>query len=387
MHNYITIFRQILQLLPDSIFKKAVRKYATDRYIKHFTTFRLLITLLYAQITGKDSLRDIVSGLDAQKSKKYHIGLSSVTRSNLSYACNSRDFRVFEEVFNTLLAHCRANSRSKKFRFNAPVYALDSTRIEMCLSLFPWAEYRQKKGAMKIHQLLDLQKGLPVFLVMTEGKIHDVKVARDLDLPISSDSILVMDRGYIDFEWFKKLDNDGVYFVTRARKNMDYRVIGQHSVNDMKKITSDEIIELNGIETKKSYPGQLRLVTACDIKNGKTISILTNHFRLAASTIAKIYKERWEIEKFFRWIKQNLKIKTFIGTSKNAVMLQVWAAMIYYLLLFHMKEQTKWDCNLLELSRRIKAVLFENKPLLDILSLNSKSTQKLDGYAVQLTLF
>ena len=258
MSNYITIFRQILQILPDSMFKKSVRKYATDKYVKHFTTFKLLITLLYAQITGKDSLRDIVTGLDAQKNKKYHIGLSSVTRSNLSYACNSRNFRVFEETFNQLLSYCRSHSRSRKFRFKAPVYALDSSRIELCLSLFPWATYRQKKGAMKIHQLLDLQKGLPVFTVMTQGKIHDVKVARNLDLPISSDSILVMDRGYIDFEWFKKLDNDGVFFVTRAKKNMDYQVIGQHSVNDVRTITSDEVIELNGVKSKKIISGSAK---------------------------------------------------------------------------------------------------------------------------------
>lgn len=387
MKHSITTFGQILSLLPESDFKKSVKARQTDKYSKKLSTFQLLKILLYAQITGKDSLRDVVTGLSVHEKRLYHLGMAPISRSNLSYASNHRDWQVFEETFYALLDRCSKNARSSKFRFKNPIYALDSTKIDLCLSLFEWAKYRTKKGAMKLHHLLDLRSDLPVFMVMREGKSHDIAVARKLSLPVSSDSIIVFDRGYVDFKWFWALNEKGIFFVTRAKKNLDYQVLGQHSLNESQSILGDEEIKLVGQHVGKDYPEHLRLVTFYDADNDKVLKFLTNNFKLAASTIAGIYKSRWQIETFFRWIKQNLKIKSFLGTSKNAVMAQVWAAMIYYLLLSWMKFQMKIAWPILELGRRINAALFETGLILNLLSENFTRTHKLNDYAAQLNLF
>jgi hypothetical protein len=368
MKNYITTFGQILSFLPEKEFKKSVEALKTDKYSKKFTHYELLKILLYAQITGKESLRDIVTGLSMHVSQFYHLGIGEISRSNLSYANNHRNYQVFEETFYALFDRCSRNARSSKFKFKNPIYALDSTKIDLCLSLFPWAKYRTKKGAIKLHHLLDLKSNLPAFMVIEEGKKHDVAVARALEFPISSDSIIVMDRGYIDFKWFWSFEQKDVFFVTRAKKNCRYRVLGQHSLNDSTSVIADEVIELSEPGAFKDYPKSLRLVTFYDKENDKVYRFLTNNFKFAASTIAEIYKSRWQIETFFRWIKQNLKIKSFLGTTKNAVMEQIWAAMIYYLLLAWIKFQTKFAWSILELSRRINATLFEKVHLLNLLS-------------------
>ena len=387
MSNYITIFRQILSFLPENLLKKSVEKHEADRYAKKLSMSELLKIHLFAHITGRDSLRDITTGLEVNKKRLYHTGMGQVTRSNLSYANNHRPYEVFEELFYHLVEKCSNSARKGRFRFKNPLYALDSTKIDLCLSQFNWAEYRTAKGAMKLHHLLDVKSDIPVFMVMSEGKRHDISVIRSLDLPVSSDSILVFDRGYIDFKWFEMLDDKGVWFVTRSKKNLNYRVIGQHSLPSAKNMVSDEVIELTGAKAKDVYEKHVRMVTVFDEKNKKNLSFLTNNFKLAASTIADIYHARWEIETFFRWIKQNLKIKTFYGTSKNAVMLQVWSAMIYYLLLSWIKHQVKLSWSLQEISRRISSVLFEKMHLLELLSEKFAKDKKPDNRAVQLTLF
>jgi len=388
MNNYTTIFRQILQLIPANIVNRAVKKYCGDRYVKHFKTFQLLVVMVYAQITGKKSLRDIETGLLSQKNKLYHLGVKQPKRSNLSHACKNRDCRIFEEIYYSLYAHFTANSRSSKFNLKVPVYALDSTKINLCLKLFPWAKYRRKKGAMKLHNLLDLNNGIPAFMVMTDAKIHDMKAAWEFELPISPDSILTMDRGYVDYEWFNKLNNEGIFFVTRAKVNIDYKLVKRDTPvypDDEGKILSDDIIELTGVQAQKKYDGKLRVIIVYDKIKDKVIEILTNNFSLSASVIGEIYRSRWDIEEFFRWIKQNLKISNFFGTSENAVMLQVWSAMIYYLLLFYMSVQMKPDFGFLELSRRICASLFEAKHLLELLSLHFPPPEKNNGYGIQMT--
>jgi len=387
MKNCITIFRQILQLLPKHKFNCLVTKSDLDKYVKHFTTYNLLQVSLYAQITGKDSLRDIISSLFVHKKKLSRLKFSGVSRSNLSYALKNRDYRVFEALYNALLAQCNTNGRSGKFQFKNPIYALDSSHIDLCLSLFPWARYKAKKGAIKIHPLLDLNRDLPVFMVITDGNIQDITAAKNSKFPISSDSILVFDKGYIDYKWYNKLDKKGITFVTRARVDLQYEVLGQHSNNDSECIISDEVIRLTGRWGSQNYPGELRLVTYYDKKNNKIFKFLTNNFKFAASTIAKIYKSRWQIEKFFRWLKQNLKITTFFGTSRNAVYIQIWVALIYYLLLYYMKHQAKLTYNFLELSRRIREAILVDMSLLELLCREEITSKKRDGYAVQLTLF
>jgi len=386
-HNN-TILNQLLQLIPRHDFENLVSRYDGDRYIKEFTCWRQFITLLYGQVRGKDSLRDIVTGLRSQRSKWYHLGLESVARSTLADANNNRDSRIFEGIFYRLLDRCQAVTPKHRFRFKNPLYSLDSSIIELCLSLYPWAKYRKTKGALKIHCLLEHRGCLPSFLVVTDGKCHDVKVARDADLPLMPDSILVMDRAYIDFKFLYSLDSRGVYFVTRSKCNMNYRFTGLQETPSVKGLVADTRIRLNGYYQSLDYPDELRMVIWRDDETGGLFTFLTNNFSLAASSIAAIYKARWQIELFFKWIKQNLKIKSFLGTSVNAVMIQIWVAMCYYLLLTYIKYQTKYTFGITDLTRILSEVLMERLSILDILSLNpDKAISNARAPSPQLTLF
>ena len=368
MAYYSTVMNQLLQLIPRHQFDKIVKKYEADRYVRYFNCWQLFITLLYAQIRKKDSLRDIVTSLLTQINRWYHLGLEKIKRSTLSDANNRIDYRVFEDMFYALLDKCRSLSPDHKFKFKNPLYSLDSTVIELCLSVFPWAKFRQVKGALKLHFLYDHSGSLPSFLVITDGKQHDIKVARSLDLPLLPDSIISIDRAYIDYKWLYSLKRQGVYFVSRAKKNMKYKVIGQHEVDVDKGVIFDVEILLIVEQSKEAYPEKLRLVGYIDKQTNKEFTFLTNNFQLSAYTIAQIYKSRWQIEIFFKWIKQNLKIKSFLGTSKNAVLVQIWIAMIYYLLLSFIKFQTKYRYSLLDLSRIFEEAAMDMVNIIDLLS-------------------
>ena len=386
-HNN-TIFNQLLQLIPRHDFENLVSQYDGDRYVKEFTCWRQFITLMYGQIKGRDSLRDIVTGLRSQRNKWYHIGLQNVSRSTLSDANNNRDWRIFEGIFYRLLDRCQAVTPKYRFRFKNPLYSLDSTMVELCLSLYPWAKYRKTKGALKIHCLLDHRGCIPSFVVVTDGRRHDVKVAQDMDLPLKPDSILVMDRAYIDFKFLYSLDSQGVYFVTRAKRNMNYHFTGLHETRMVKGLVADTRIRLDGYYQSADYPDELRMVIWRDEETGKLFKFITNNFTLAASTIAAIYKARWQIELFFKWIKQNLKIKSFLGTSVNAVLTQIWVAMCYYLLLVYIKYQTKYGFGITDLTRILSEVLMERTSILDILSLKpDMAIIKARAPSPQLTLF
>jgi hypothetical protein len=387
MSHCSTIFQQFLSLIPRYLFDKDVERYAGNRYVKKFTCWGQFFSNLYAQISGKDSLRDIEIGLKAQQSKWYHLGISGISRSTLADANKKRDSRIYEMLFYDMLARCKSITPKHPFRFKNPLYSLDSTVIDLCLSLFPWAKYRKRKGAIKLHCLLDHRGDLPGFIVMTEGKPHDVKIAKALDLPLSPDSILIVDRAYVDFEWLHSLTRKGVFFVTRAKDNSAFEITGQQTDLKGKGVEADETIKLTGMLTSKKYPAPLRVVTYYDEEHEKTYRFLTNNFSLAASTIAAIYKARWQVELFFKWIKQHLKIKTFMGTSKNAVLTQVWTAMIHYLLLAYVKYQTKYRYSLLDFARLIQAALFERIPLIDLLSLKKGPIPKPKPDAFQLNLF
>jgi IS4 transposase len=275
---------------------------------------------------------------------------------------------MFEGLFYHLLARCKNLTPKHKFRFKNPLYTIDASTIDLCLSVFPWAKFRTTKGAIKLHCLYDHSGALPTFLTITDGKKHDVRVVKDNTFPLSPDSIVSIDKAYIDYKWLNSLDEQRVWFVTRAKTNIDYAVVGQHPISS-KRVLSDERIALQGVQTRSKYSKELRLIRYYDEERQKTLTFLTNNFKLAATTIAQIYKSRWQIELFFKWIKQNLKIKSFLGTSKNAVMTQIWVAMCYYLLLTYIKYQTKYSFSLLQLSRVIREMLFERKALIDILTL------------------
>lgn len=377
----------MLNLLPKDRFEVNADKYQANRYTKHFTAWGQLVVNLYAQASNKKSLRDTETGFRVHQGCWYHLGLENVARSTISYANANRNSALYEDTFYDLLGRCRDVTPKHRFKFKNPLAALDATVIDLCLSMYPWAKFRKTKGALKIHSLLDYRGTIPSFLVITDAKQHEVKVAKESSLPLSSDSILAVDKAYIDFQWLYGLFTRGVYFVTRAKDNMKYQVVGQHKEIKNKAVLSDEIIRLVGPLTSKKYPEDLRLVTYYDEKENKILEFITNNFHLAAATIAAIYKARWEIEIFFRWIKQNLKIKTFLGTSRNAVLTQIWTAMIYYLLLAYIKYQTKYGYTLLYFTRVIREALFKRTDIIDLLNLSPGRLQKLREPCYQATLF
>lgn len=382
-----TIFNQVLHLVPRHQFQKLVDRYNGDRYVKDFNCRRLFTTLLYAQIRGHDSLRDIVTGLHTQSNKWYHIGLNTVARSTISDANNTRDWRIFEGLFYEMLGRCKSLTPSHGFKFKNPLYSMDATVIELCLSVFDWAKYKKTKGALKIHCLLDHRGNIPSFAVVTEGRRHDVKVAKEVSLPLVPDSILAVDRGYLDFTFLHSIHETGCFFVTRAKENMVFEPAGQHKMPNKKGLIEDMAIQLKG-KSREAYPEELRYIIWHDAETDKYYSFLTNNFKLAASTIAAIYKARWQIELFFKWVKQNLKIKTFLGTSYNAVMIQIWVAMCYFLLLAFIKFQTRYRYSMLCLSRVLAETLMDRSSLVDLLSLNPDSgIPRVRDPSPQLSLF
>lgn len=377
-HNH-TVYSQLLSLIPRVQFDRVVARFGGNRYVKTFRCWSQFIANCYAQITGKESLRDIETSFRTQRPKLYHMGCAEVKRATLAHANEHRDYRIYEELFYALLSKCHGmtgRAAKKKFTFKNRLYLLDSTTIDLCLSLFPWAKFRRRKGAIKLHCLFEEREALPSFLVVTDGKHHDVTTAKETTFPVSPDSIIVADKAYVDFDWLKSLDSRGIFLVTRAKENMTYRVVGQHSAGTNKHILADEKILLTGPLSSRKYPEKLRLVTFYDEEHDKIYRFLTNNFTLAASTIARIYKARWDIELFFKWIKQNLKIKSFLGCTKNAVLTQIWTAMIYYLLLTYIKYQTKYGRSLLDFSRVITTALFDRIHLVDLLSLNETTLHK-----------
>jgi hypothetical protein len=387
MRHYNTIFSQVLNLIPRHQFETIVKRHKADRYVKYFSCWQQFITLLFAQIRSKDSLRDIETSLRTHTNKWYHLGLKDIKRSTLCDANKNRNYRIYEQLFYKILQRCRDITPKHRFKFKNPLYTLDSTVVDLCLSLYPWAKFRKTKGALKIHNLYDHRGCMPVFITVTDAKHHDVRVAKDLDLPLTPDSILCVDRAYIDYKWLYTLNKSGVYFVTRAKTNISYKIIGQHVQNTKKNILFDYIIKLKGYYQSKYYPHDLRLVGFYDTNTKKQLVFLTNNLVLSAYTIAQVYKTRWEIEIFFKWIKQNLKIKSFLGTSKNAVLTQIWVAMCYYLILSYIKYQTKYSYSLTEFAIMLKETVFETISLIDLLSCNHYNCYKAREPDLQLHLF
>jgi len=387
MKYHSTVFNELLKMLPREKFEQDVVREQANRYTKHFTAWNQLLVNLYAQASGKNSLRDIETGLKMQQNSWYHLGLTNAVRSTISYTNSKKPYQIAQNTFYHLLTQCRDFAPKHKFRFKNPLYTLDATVIELCLSMFPWAKFRKRKGALKLHTLLENKGTIPSFLVMTEGKKHEVKVAKELFLPIPLDSIIAMDKGYVDFQWLYSLTQRGIYFVTRAKENMKYGVVGQQEVNSGKGLISDEEIILVGPLTQQKYPNKLRLVTYYDSEHNRVYEFLTNNIHLAAYTITQIYKARWQVELFFKWIKQNLKIKTFLGTSKNAVLTQIWMAMIYYLLLAYIRYQSNYTYSLLHLTRVIKECLFKRACIIDLLKLSLWKAQRLRDPCCEMSLF
>jgi len=366
-----TIFNQLLNFLPRQHFNQLVEEYQADKYTKNMTVWNQFIAMLYAQVTGKDSLREIETGFNTQKNIWYHLGINTVAKSTLSDANAKRNPEIFEKLFYSLLDQCKDITSERQFDFTNPLYSFDSSVINLCLSVFDWAKYRTTKGALKLHMLLNNRTAIPELINITEGKVADIAIIKQINLKLEKGSILVFDRAYIDYKWWKQLDEQEITFVSRTKLNQNIFVIGQHKHKLEQGIIADEEVIFGDFSAMTyKYANKLRRIKYLDNEKQKIYTYLTNNFELTARQIADIYKDRWQIELFFKWIKQNLKIKTFLGTSKNAVMTQIWIAMIYYLLLAYIKFQTKFKKSLLDLTWMIKEVLLARRDLIDLLSLS-----------------
>jgi hypothetical protein len=343
MTNTASLFTQILSLFQRSDFARHVRELKAERHARGFSCWSQFVAMLFCQLAQARSLREISDGLKSCEGKLKHLGLEvEPKRSTLSYANAHRPWELFQRLFYDLLAQCQALSPRKKFRFKNRLLTMDSTTIELCASMFDWAHWRQTKGAVKLHLLLDHEGYLPVFGLVTEGKVGDVKVAQRLDFP--KGSIVALDRGYIDYHLFTRWTREGVYFVSRLKKNADIQIVQDYPVPKGSNVLKDQKVRLQALVAGRPDLEDLRMVTLWREDKQEELVLLTNNFKLAASTIAAIYKERWQVELFFKLLKQQLKIKTFVGTSANAVRIQIWTALIAVLLLRYLQFRSvvKW---------------------------------------------
>lgn len=363
-HNN-TVFSQLLKLVSRHEFESLAKQHHCGRSFRTASRWSQFVTMMMAQLAGRNSLRDIVENTSAQAHRLYHLGSTKLSRSNLSRLNSEKPYSLYETLFGKLLSRCQSTVSGHNFRFKNVLYSLDASTIDLCLSVFPWADFRTTKGAIKLHVGLNHAGYLPEFVTVTDGKTHDVTVGRTLQFP--KGSIVAIDKGYNDYTWYNQLTDKGIFFVTRLKTNAKYRTVSRRSVLKSKGLASDQTIEFTGPKTAKKCPIPLRRIGYRDAETGKHYVFLTNNFQLCAKTIADIYKARWQVELFFKWIKQNLKIKSFVGTSKNAVMTQIWIALCVYLLLAYLKFQSKLPKSMQQILRLLQLNLFEKRELMALL--------------------
>jgi hypothetical protein len=364
-----TVFAQLMSLLPLPTFRKCVERYRGEYKVQSFSCLDQFLVMAFAQLTFRESLRDIESCLHAVSSKLYHMGIrSSVARSTLADANETRDWRIFADFAHVLIAKARRLYQQDEFgvELEQTVYALDSTTIDLCLALFPWAQFRRHKAAIKLHTLLDLRGSIPSFIHITHGKVHDVQVL-DVLLP-EPGSFYVMDRGYVDFARLHILNQGFAFFVIRSKANLQFRRLYSHRVDKTTGLRCDQTIALTGPLTSQLYPEKLRRVRYFDLTHQQGFTFLTNNFTLSALTITQLYKSRWQVELFFKWIKQHLRIKAFYGTTENAVKTQVWIAISVYVLVAIWKKQLKLDLSLYTMLQILSLTLFEKDPIGQVLT-------------------
>ena len=363
MNRFSSIFGQIQHLFSKREFFEIVYATQSERGAKGFSCWDQFVAMLFCQLGQAHSLREICGGLASCFGKAKHLGLHAAPkRSTLSYANEHRPWQLYEKVFYQLLGQCQQLDFGKRrFRFRNKLFSLDATVIELCASLFDWAKFRQTKGAVKLHLLLDHDGYLPVFAHITDGKRHEVKVAQAMIFPPGS--IVAIDKGYVDYKLFWRWTQSGVFFVTRQKENARYRLLEERSLPLHRNILSDRIIQMEGFCTHQKYPGLLRRIEVWDKENEKIIVLLTNHMTFGATTIAAVYKDRWQIEIFFKTIKQNLRIKTFVGTSPNALLIQIWTALIAILVLKYLKFRSLFPWSLSNLVAMLRYNLFTYRDL------------------------
>ena len=360
------VFAQVVEFLNQDKFRRIVTKYQGDRYIKHYSTWNQLLTLIFGQLSRSASLRDCVLALQAHRSKLYHLGVGkTVTRSNLSKANEQRDYRIFEDYAYYMITEARRKREGKISGIGAHIYAFDSTTIALCLSLFEWAKFRKKKGGIKVHTLFDVVAGVPTFVHITEANVHDVN-AMD-EIPYEVGAFYIFDRGYNDYSRLYTIHRLGATFILRAKNNVKYKRISwirrlQYNV------LSDSKIQFIGPYKKDEYPEPLRLIKYWDEENKREFTFLTNNFELTALDIAELYRQRWQIELFFKWLKQHLKIKHFYGTSFNAVKIQVYVAIITFCLVAILQHDMKLELTTYEVLHVLSVSLTTKIHLVDLLN-------------------
>ena len=388
MVKVASLFSQLLQHFPRTEFVSLVRKHRTEWHAKGFSSWTHFIAMLFCQLANADSLREICNGLACCLGKLIHLGIKKPpNKSTLSYANKHRPSSLFRELFWSALGRFRSQgalgARKSKFRFRNKLLSLDSSTISLCLKLFPWAEFRRTKGGVKLHVLLDHDDYMPSYVLITRAKRHDIRPARMLRL--NPGSIVAMDRGYNDYKLFAKWTEDGVFFVTRLKDNAAYEVIEEYETPSNHNILSDQLIQFTGVRTSKECPYLLRRIGVWDQENEREIVLLTNHLEFGTTTIAEIYKDRWEIELFFKCIKQNLKIKTFVGTNENALHVQIWTALIALLLIKWLHHLSRAGWSFSNLASMLRMNLFTYRDLMEWLH-NPFDTPPMVPEPTQLTL-
>jgi len=387
MNSGQTIFSQLMEFLPTYEFRQCVKRYNGNYKVKSFSCWNQFLTMAFAQLTYRESLRDIQACLRVAQNKLYHMGFrGKISRNTLANANRVRDWRIYADFAQVLISIARPLYAKDNFglELERTVYALDSTIIDLCLSLFPWATFRKRKGAIKLHTLLDLHGGIPTMIFITHGKIHDAKILDNL--LIEPGAIYVMDRGYLDFARLNKIQQASAFFVTRTKKNFNFKRLYSHNVDKDTGIQCDQTIVLMGFYSKKDYPEKLRRIRLLDPETRKRLIFLTNNFKLPAKTIADLYRCRWQVELFFKWIKQHLRIKAFYGTSENAVKTQIWIAISVYVLVAIVKKRMKLDLSLYTILQILSVSLFEKVPLYQTFS-DQNYKQLVSHDSNQLNLF
>jgi len=387
MNSGKSIFAQLMDFLPSKAFRRCVKRYQGDYKLKTFSCWDQFLCMAFAQLTYRESLRDIEACLRAQQTKLYHLGIrGQVSRNTLAHANSVRDWRIYADFAQVLITRARKLYADDSFSIELAqtVYALDATTIDLCLALFPWATFRKHKGAVKLHTLLDLRGNIPTVVIITHGKVHEVNILDQLNF--EAGAFYVMDRGYLDFARLYRLHLASAFFVTRARKRFDFQRLYSQPVDRTTGLICDQLVTLVNPVPRQGYPEKLRRIRYRDALTNQSLVFLTNNFSLPPLTIAQLYRSRWQVELFFKWIKQHLRIKNFYGTSENALRTQIWIAISIYVLVAIVKKELHLEGSLYRMLQICSVTLFEKTPISQALSLTEDQTN-LDDLCKQLILF
>ncbi|MCX6233097.1 MAG: IS4 family transposase [Bacteroidetes bacterium] len=386
MNNGKYVFAQLIEFLPQRVFDSIVAKYLGNKYVRHFTCWNQLLSMIFGQLTNRDSLRDLIVAIEAHSRKTYHLGFGkSVTRSNFAKANENRNSKIFEEFAYYLIDIARQKRANDNFEIKGKVYAFDSSTIDLCLSVFWWAKFRKAKGGIKIHTLYDITTQIPAFIHITTASVNDMN-AMDV-IPYESGAYYIFDRGYVDFTRLYKITNHSAYFVIRAKTNLKFERMYSNKVVKTTGVRSDQIGKLTGFYVSKQYPEKLRKVKFYDQETKRTFVFLTNNMELTAEQIALLYKNRWQVELFFKWIKQHLKIKSFWGTSENAVRIQIYSAIIAYCLVAIVGFDLRIDRSIYEILQVLGISLLDKTPVKELFTnIDYKDVKELNYNQLSISL-